>query len=246
MNISKMIWIAVMVIVIFILIMIMRIPMIPIRDYLGLRSLPPYAIMRKIDDLFAQYSAVIFFGILIIIGFFYLIYLFVKKVLGRIPIIGKIFVRVMMAMPPFRELDRAGLFSLLDTILFQVVFSGRGGFDRLKILGQALGNFGKKNINNVRSLFSPYVKPLSITTPDFERKDDPSTDPTAIAENLKNQELVADQYERCLQENLQPINNNMSKSDINAANLNNITVQTQCQAQKVANMIQQITNMRPS
>lgn len=241
-----MIWIAVMIIVIFILITIMRIPMIPIRDHLGLRSLPPFAIMRKIDDLFAEYSLTIFVAILIIIGFFYLIYLFVTRVLGRIPLIGKIFVRIMMAIPPFRELQRAGLFTLLDTILFQVIFSGRGLKDRLKILGQALANFVKTNINNVRSLFNSKIKPISIVTPDFEKKDDPSADPATIAENLKNQELVADQYERCLQENLQPINKSMSKSDINAVNLRNITAQTQCQAQKIANMVQQITNIRPS
>lgn len=178
---------------------------------------------------------------------------FIYKAISKIPLIGKILVRI----PPFPDLRRSGIIGLFDG-LFGIIFSRASMKDRFKNFVRAILQFvqaGFKNsvdtvdnvfkIKNKLNRLNPKIKiPDSINlTGDTKYYDDkPDTDPTTNPLMTDEQREVDDKYQLCVYENTVKITPDMKPEDISYYQTQNTIETIKCKANKLQTSLSFVTN----
>jgi hypothetical protein len=188
-----------------------------------------------------------------IITTFVILY-FIYKIVSKIPIIGKIIVKI----PPFPDLKRSGIFNLLDG-LFGIIFSRSSLKDRLHRFAYAIGAFIEANFkfaadttdevlgitDKINRLNNKIKIPTSINLTNGKGSTDLESEEITAVENpllSDEQREVSDKYQQCIAENIEQLTPDMSKEDkAHFINRNRIT-QIQCKAQKLQTSLSFITN----
>ena len=238
MNILRMIRLAIAFVIIFTFILIIRWTVLP-HLKVFFHALPPAPLWEGI------WSAIIGAGMQImpfILAAFVIIY-FLYKIISKIPLIGKIILKI----PPFPEFKRSGLIGLFDGV-FGIIFSRDSIPKRFQRLAYAIGAFIEANfkfaadttdevlgitpmINKINSKItsakgsienSTYKLPTKINLTNGKGAEDIKDPPDPYA-NQPNpilndeQREVDDKYQLCISENMKPIppiSSNMSKKDL--------------------------------
>ena len=187
--------------------------------------------------------------ILIPLAILYLIY----KVISKIPLIGKILVRI----PPFPDLRRSGIIGLFDG-LFGIIFSRASMKDRLKNFARSILQFvqaGFKNsvdtvdsvfkIKNKLSRLNPKIKipdSINLTGGSKYYDDKPDTDPITNPLMTDEQREIDDKYQLCVYDNTVKITPDMKPEDISYYETQNQIETIKCKVNKVQTSLSFITN----
>ena len=212
-------------------------------------SLPPGPFWISISNAFTAvcHQAIPFILIPLVVLYF------LYKIISKIPLIGKILIRI----PPFPDLKRSGVIGLFDGI-FGIIFSRRSLKDRFinlaqSILGFIQGSFKNSadaiddafHIKNKLNAFNPKLKipdSISLTTSTVYQ---PSPDDNAPVENplmTDEQKEVDDKYQMCLKQNVKVITPDMSQDDIQYYTNQNSIESVRCQVQKLQTSLSFVTN----
>lgn len=134
--------------------------------------------------------------------------------------------------PPFRELRRAGIFSLFDAI-FGIIFSADSASKRVIRLGKAVGGFVTGNVGMMRET----VQDMAGTNkgvPSSNKSTDVKPSSRNEEESPFSKEDIArtnEEFQQCIEEKTVVITPSMSSTDVKSANLQNSLLEIQCKVQ---------------
>lgn len=264
MNILKLIRLAIAFVVMFTMVLILRWTVLPHLKVFA-HALTPTPFWEGL------WSTAVGVGMQlmpIILTVFVIIY-FLYKIISKIPLIGKIIIKI----PPFPEFRRSGLIGLFDGI-FGIIFSRDSISKRFQRLAYAIGAFIEQNfkfsvdatdevlgitpmINKLNTKISStkdsvenaaYSLPSKINITNGKGAEDIKDPPDPYA-NQPNpilsdeQREIDDKYQQCIAENIKLIPPDMKEKDsLKNIESQNKLIQLQCKVQKLQTSLSFFTN----
>lgn len=170
--------------------------------------------------------------IILFLVIMYFIWLFIKKVIPNFPIPLKM---ILLKIPPFPQLEKAGLFTFIGNIL-KAAFGGGRFAKRLKLVGITFRDFVARNTYRIlAALGIKITMPITIgdTTitpakPEKKRKSKKKKKFDLDAAQKMDDELV-----QCLEENLATITPDMSPNEKKVVLAKNVIARTVCKARSI-------------
>lgn len=142
-----------------------------------------------------------------------------------------------LAIPPFPQMERAGLFALCDGLYDAIVARTSFGH-RLQMFGSTFANFIRTNTymvmaliggDDLQDLTSGHVWNVAEpedTEPEVVRDESPFTG--------SNYSQVDEEYQQCLEENIVPVSPDMSSDERTEASTKNRQAKVTCQLQGIS------------
>lgn len=195
----KVIDMMVLFIVIYLLVMIGRWFVLPHLKVFP--NIPPSWLWNSVVGVILAICTAIFHYIVIALVIIYIIWIIIKKFVPNFPIPFK---KILLRMPPFRPLERAGILPLIDDVR-KILFSVMPLSDRVEKAGRSIGRFLSRSFGFVMGMAG--IKVGGVASPSRRQKvseeDDSALSP---AEELEVQQA----YLQCIEESITPITPEMT------------------------------------
>ena len=195
-------------------------------------------VIRSIYGVLLYIANAIFHWILAVLFCIYVVWIIIKKFVPEMIIF--IPIRMMLlALPPFRPLEDAGILPLIDDIV-NILTSGGTIMDKLRAVFNALYNFLQRASGYVASIFNIFkfnVPEVKKTPEEPLEQTAPVNNPEPIEESSSSQMsptetlTIQNAYNTCIENNTLQIPDTLSAMEIAANILHNSQVPTQCQFQ---------------
>jgi len=184
-----------------------------------------------------SFGQFIFYAIMIVVVILWVIWNIVNRVVPK-------FFRKIIRWPfsPFKELDRSGLFRLLDR-LFGIIFSRGTISNRLESFAESLLYFMKDSgtmlkdeaINELSSRVPNIIDPVKNSAKEKDQStyndmDDNSRDINISADDMQK---IEEQYQQCLEEKIKPITDSMPFLERNELKTKNSMASATCKLNKI-------------
>lgn len=190
----------VLFIVIYLLVMIGRWFVLPHLKVFP--NIPPSWLWTSIVGVILAIFTAIFHYILIALVIIYILWIIIKKFVPNFPIPFK---KILLRLPPFRPLERAGILPLIDDVR-KILFSVMPLKDRVEKAGRSIGRFLSRSFGFVLGMAG--IKFDGVSSQPSRRRGGAEDDDSALspAEALEVQEA----YLQCIEESITPITPEMT------------------------------------
>lgn len=188
-------------------------------------NIPPQGLWKNVVGLAMYVATAIFHYIVIALVIIYIIWIIIKKFVPNFPIPFKL---ILLRMPPFYPLEKAGVLPLIDRMR-QIIFSTWPLPKRLIESGKAFGQFAAKSTSFVFSTLgipAPQTRYTSAPQKQAPEKESPFTD----AETREIQES----YLQCIEESTFQITPEMTESEKKKIGLKNQGNAAMCKLQMMS------------
>ncbi len=224
-NVLKIILLIIDFIIYFIIFTILRFLILP-ETQIGVYQFRPKWLFVGVYRFLLGLGLVSFTIFMLLFLVFYVLWLIIKKFIPNFPIPFKM---ILLALPPFRQLEQTGVFDLISNIIKAIVSK-----EKLKKLGQAFEKFIKKNGSNVINMIKT-VAPL--TENKSKQEDNSKSSSTTTSANKESSAFTSDQerfieeqYRQCVEEGKQfP----KSDSEITSKNNENQMKEMECKMKRM-------------
>lgn len=210
MNFFKIIDLIILFVVIYLLVMIGRWFVLPHLKVFP--NIPPQWLWTSIVNVILYIFNAIFHYILMALLIIYILWLIIKKFVPNFPIPFK---KILLRLPPFYPLDKAGVLPLIDNVR-KILFSKMPMSSRFKRAGRAIGGFLASSTMYVFQKIG--VKPP--TSQYSQGKSGGSKTKDSIFTQQEELE-VQEAYLQCIEQSTIPITPDMPSTEKSALNLRN-------------------------
>lgn len=218
MNLFLIIDYIVLFIVIYLLVMIGRWFVLPHLKVFP--NIPPQWLWTSIVGVIMYAFNAIFHYILMALLIIYIIWMIIKLFVPNFPIPIK---RILLRMPPFYQLDKAGILPLIDRVR-RLIFSTMTLSERVKGAGSAIGGFLASSTTYTLNKLGMDVPRIPYTgvppPPQKQRKERKPSKKQILARKIAENESQQ-AYLQCIEESLIPITASMSDEEKKAASVRN-------------------------
>jgi hypothetical protein len=207
--------------------------------------IPPQPLWRGLYGVFVFLMNLIFKWILLFLILVYITWLIIKKYVPNFPIPFKM---ILLRMPPWRPLEKAGVLQLIDS-LRKIIFSNQSVEGRLSGVGRAVGNFFGKSLIYVQSYTRAKISGVRTPAPPTYSVSGPSSSEAAIRKGSKPSpyeedevQQIQDEYLQCIEEETIPIYNDMGGMEKAQALIKNSSASTKCKVKSMQSYSKLISN----
>lgn len=221
MNFFRIIDLMIIFIVVYLLVMIGRWFVLPHLKVFP--NIPPQWLWTSVVGVIMYVFNAIFHYIIMFLIIVYIIWLIIKKFVPNFPIPFK---RILLRLPPFYPLDKAGVLPLMDSVR-KILFSKLPLSQRFMRAGKSIGTFFATSTAFIMKKFglnpptSQYTKTSSSQKAGAKQKQ--KDDTYSDAENREIQES----YLQCIEESTIPVTPEMptvEKASVNLRNQQNVLI----------------------
>lgn len=239
MNIFRMIELMLVFVVAYLLWAILRwtvLPHLKVWPYI-----PPQAFWTSGYNIVAGAATAVFHWVLAFIVFIYIVW----KIINTVVPAWVLFIplrSIFLAIPPFPQFTKAGIFDLLDRIV-KIIFSAMPMKQRIISLGQAFQSFFNKSIYYViNNLKREITVKFNATAPRLEGafrssgsggSGEASRAVGQTPDEILQEKEVAEQYQQCLDENILPVGPEMGSMEKAMVMARNSATRSTCGLKKM-------------
>jgi hypothetical protein len=242
MSFNRLIYLIVLFIVGFVwfnIVSLLRLPHLRVFVY----AVEPKSIIIGIWQKIRGYLLIVFGIVFMFLVMMYIIWLIIKKFVPNFPIP---FRTILLKIPPFPQLERAGIFAFIGN-LGKAAF-GRGKFvQRLELLGRTFGMFIARNTQMIMdALGIGYLTKLPAGAKGRYADGNPNTGPSREDQLARNRKRARDnpfepsdarksddEYQQCIEENTAPVTEEMSRTEKLVTNQKNSLARIICKTRSL-------------